>query len=472
MDRVKLDYTYTLADKRQYKNLLVLKDFEKVRKDIDRAHEQIKQEKQVNKDLSFLSLPYAYNKEFGTTILGDALWGVKEQIESKAIMINEKASDFIQIGIGGSALGTIALYNALGNELNAHSKQNLNIYLPDNIDPDWIGRILGSINMETTYFAVISKSGGTVETLANFAVFYEAAGKILTAEQLKEHFIIITNPGRGTLYELCKKEGFTLIPIPESIHGRFSVFSPGGLFPAAIMGIDIDELIRGARDMDIITEEKSFWENPLLIYSAIHYIANTTKGLSTLILIPYSHNLRTIADWYAQLIAESLGKDGKGMTPVKALGATDQHSQLQLYIDGPRNKLVTFFSIENFHRNIEITSVFPELAAFQHIAGHSLNELINIEQRATAISLYNNGIPGCTFIIPELSPYYLGQLLMLLEKVTCILGKLYGVNAFNQPAVEDSKKYTRALLGSDGTDAEQKRREIEHYSVTGNRKIV
>lgn len=282
----------------------------------------------------------------------------------------------------------------------------------------------------------------------------------------------MTNPEKGPLAELCKEEEFTLIPIPNSVHGRFSVLSPGGLLTAAVSGIDIDELLNGARVMDELTEESDFWQNPMLLYSAFHYIANTRKNLDTLILLPYSHKLRTIADWYSQMVAESLGKHGKGMTPVKALGATDQHSQLQLYNEGPKNKLVMFFSVEKYRRLIKIPNEFPSRKDYQYLWGNSLNDLLDSEQKATAISLYNHGVPNFTLRMPEITPFYMGQLFMLLEKVIPILGKLYDVNAFDQPGVEESKEYARAKMGKQGKKYEEKRKEIEFYSNPHNRKIV
>nr|NIR09094.1 glucose-6-phosphate isomerase [Candidatus Aminicenantes bacterium] len=264
------------------------------------------------------------------------------------------------------------------------------------------------------------------------------------------------------------KEGFTLIPIPDSVHGRFSVLSPGGLMTAAVSGINIDELLEGARVMNEATDELNLWENPVLLYAAVHYLVNTQKNIDTLILMPYSQKLSTFADWYSQLVAESLGKNGKGITPVKALGATDQHSQLQLYNDGPKNKLVTFFSVDKFNRNIKIPAESPEWEGYSYLKGHTINEFIDSSRMATAFSLYKNGVPNCTIHMPELIPFYMGQLFMLLEKVIPILGKLYEINAFNQPGVEESKDYARAILGKNGTKYDKIRKEIKDFTERYN----
>lgn len=473
MENLKFDYTYIIGDSHAGKNFLSTKDIEQVEEKITVAFEEVKKEKDTKPELSFLYLPTAYHSKFGETIFGDTLWKAKELIDQKAKIIKSQFSDYIQMAIGGSALGGIALYNALGRQtmLNQNEK-GCNIHIPNNIDPDWLGDILDSIKTETTFFNVISKSGGTVETLATFFVFFNELKKRVPAEKWKENIVIMTNPEKGPLAGLCKVEDFTLIPIPDSVHGRYSVLSPGGLLTAAVSGIDIDELLEGARVMNELTDQLEFWKNPMLLYAAIHFICNTQKNIDQLILLPYSHRLRTIADWYSQMVAESLGKKGKGITPVKALGATDQHSQLQLYNEGPKNKLVTFFSVDKFNRQIEIPEEFPECKEYQYLWGHSINELLESEQLATAISLYNNGVPNCTIRIPQLTPFYMGQLFMLLEKVIPVLGKLYDVNAFDQPGVEESKEYARALLGKEGEIYDKIRKEVSFYSTPNNRRIT
>lgn len=473
MEYLKFDYTNTIGNSNDGRNFLSMKDIETIKERIHRAHEEIKKEKETKEELSFLDLPRAYSKTYGKTVFGDVLWGAKKLIDKKAKIIREQFSDYVQVAIGGSALGGIALCNALGNQPEPGGKNNkCNLHIPDNIDPVWLGDILDSINPETTFFNVISKSGGTVETLATFFVFYNALKKKVPARKLKENIGIMTNPGDGPLKALSKEEGFLLIPIPDSVHGRFSVLSPGGLLTAAVSGINIDELLEGAGEMNQLTDELDFWKNPVLLYAAIHYLVNVQKKIDMLVLMPYSQRLRTIADWYSQLVAESLGKKGNGITPIKALGATDQHSQLQLYNEGPKNKLVTFFSIDKFNREIKIPGEFPECKEYRYLWGHTINDLIESERRATAISLYNNGVPNCTFHIPGITPFYMGQLFMLLEKVIPILGKLYQVNAFDQPGVEESKQYARAMLGKKGEKYDKIREQVEFFSNAANRKIV
>ncbi len=465
MKCLKLDIKNVLGDATVGESFLSMEDIKKIEKRLIAILEEVKREKEKKEELSFLYLPTAYSEKYGNTLFGDTLWKAKKTIDQKAKVIREQFSDYVQVAIGGSALGGIALNNALSKtEITAENGNKCKIHMPDNIDPDWLGEILDAIDPKKTFLSAITKSGGTAETVANFFVFYNSLKKKVPVEKLKENLVIMTNPQLGALAKLSKEEGFTLIPIPDSVHGRFSVLSPGGLLTAAVSGIDIDELLEGARVMDEATDKSELWENPVLLYAAIHYLLNTQKNIDTLILMPYSQRLRTIADWYSQLVAESLGKDGKGITPIKALGATDQHSQLQLYNDGPKNKLVTFFSVDKFKREIKIPNEFPRCEEYSYLWGHTINEFIDSSRKATAISLYKNGVPSCTIHMPELTAFYMGQLFMLLEKVISILGKLYEINAFNQPGVEESKEYGRAMLGKKGEKYDKIREEVKLFT--------
>ncbi len=472
MKHVSLDYTHALRQTPGQTKLISPEDIEQLRSRVEAAHAEIAEERSSNPDLSFLSLPYAYAQTHGETILADTLWGVMDTISAKCAYMRKNCSDYVQIAIGGSALGSITLINALGDGLDPREPATgCRVHVPDNIDPEWIGKMLNQVDMKNVFVSAISKSGNTVETLANFFVFYEALKNAVGPAEVKERVVIMTDPLKGTLADLCGKEGFTLIPIPGSVHGRFSVLSPGGLFAAAVSGVDIEGLLAGARSMDRQIDGLGFWENPALLYASIHYLANTNNAIDTLVLMPYSHGLRTIADWYSQLVAESLGKEGIGMTPVKALGATDQHSQLQLYNDGPKNKLITFFCLDEYRQSVQIPSQFPSCEDFRYLWGHSLNQLLDSEQAATAFSLAQNGVPSCALRAPELSAFYMGELFILLERVVCLLGELYGVNAFNQPGVEESKEYARAMLGKDGEKYERIREDLAS-APAGHRKTA
>jgi len=417
-------------------------------------------------ELAFLDLPYAYESQHRITAFGETFSKTLITIRKAAERIRSGRNHFVHVGIGGSALGAITLVNALGDTEKRGCVSGVQIYVPDNVDPDWIGEILQRLDLSRTYMNVVSKSGGTVETIATFAILWDKmrTESGLSLEELRQRVFITTNPEKGALAELVRSEGFTLLPLPEVVHGRFSVFSPMGLLTAAVANIDISELLEGAREADQDTIRLPFMKNPAQQLAALHFIGQTSKGISNLILFPYSNRLRTVADWYSQLIAESLGKKGQGVTPVKALGVTDQHSQLQLYNDGPKNKLIIFFSIGENREIIYIPKSIAANISYAYLANKTLNDLFKAELKATEVSLYKNGVPSCHFELSELNAFNIGYLITILEKTVCILGRLLNVNAFNQPGVEESKQYARAMLGKAGEEYDRLRESVEKLS--------
>jgi glucose-6-phosphate isomerase len=414
--------------------------------------------------LGFLELPYAYGEEHGATIFGDLFWGTLPRIEEAARRIRQDAATFFHLGIGGSALGAMTLVNALGPEATGEpGGAGGEIHVLDNVDPDWIGPVLCRADLTNTYANVVSKSGGTVETIATFAVLLERMRREakLPEDVLKRRIFVTTNPEKGALLELARKEGFQVLPLPDVVHGRFSVFSPMGLFAAAVAGVDVAGLLAGARRADEVTAREPFRRNMAWKLAALHYLGLRKKGIKVLVLLPYSNRLRLLADWYSQLVAESLGKDGQGLTPVKALGVTDQHSQLQLYNDGPKDKLVVFFSVAEHREALPIPDAWAEGSDYSYLKGHSLADLLRVEREATEVSLHAHGVPSCRFGLPRIDAFNVGFLLGVLSKTVCILGELLGVDAFDQPGVEESKEYARAMLGKAGKGYEELRENVE-----------
>jgi glucose-6-phosphate isomerase len=411
---------------------------------------------QKAKHLAFLELPYAYDSKFATCFMEtfhDSLPWILDRSRS----IQDARGQFIHFGIGGSALGAIFLTDALADCGNEST-----IYFAENVDPHSTQRLLDRLDPKRVFANVVSKSGGTVETIANFAVVVDHLRKAgLSRDELSRRITVTTNPERGALVDLAKSECFDILPLPDEIHGRFSVFSPTGLLTAAVAGVDIDMLLDGARAADDYTAIAPFEKNPSHLLAALHFVALREKHISNLVLLPYSDQLRTLADWYAQLVAESLGKGGQGMTPVKALGATDQHSQLQLYNDGPKDKLIILFAVGQHEFSVRIPESIGSISAYSYLANRTLNELLAAEQEATEVSLHLNGVPSCTFRLNRLDAFAVGALLTILEKTVCILGELCGVNAFDQPGVEESKAYARAMLGKTGADYDRLRATVE-----------
>ena len=240
--------------------------------------------------------------------------------------------------------------------------------------------------------------------------------------------------------------------------GRFSVLSAVGLLPAVLAGIDVEELLAGARFMDQRLKDAAPDQNPAYRLAALFYLFATAKSRPNLVFMPYASALAGMADWFCQLWAESLGKRqdlqgqvvNAGSTPVRALGATDQHSQLQLYMEGPPDKLITFLAVDKFKNHLEIPDLYPDQEALSYLGGHSLNELLRVEQQATAFNLMKAGRPNLTLHLPEINPFTIGQLIYLLEVVTVAAAFLFGVNAFDQPGVEGGKQTTYGLMGRRG----------------------
>ena len=343
----------------------------------------------------------------------------------------------ITVGIGGSALGAATIVDAIDTDLET-------VFL-DNVDPEWVTAHLADLPLENTAINVVSKSGTTAETLANFLVVREAfeeAGVDWTDQT------IVTTGESGPLYDLSERHDLPALRVPDGVPGRFSALSAVGMVAAAIGGGDLEALLSGAQaEADTLTG--SLFECPAYAYGATTY-ALDQRGASVNAMMPYAESLETYAEWYAQLWAESLGKDDLGQTPVRALGATDQHSQIQLYRAGPKDKLVTFVTPRDREdRTIPETDV----EALAYLGGTGLGELLDAEFEATEASLAAAGLPNVRVELETVDEYEVGGLLYGMEAACVLAGELYGVNAFNQPAVEWAKKATRGLLG--GGDFEE-----------------
>ncbi|MBW9220033.1 glucose-6-phosphate isomerase [Methanothermococcus sp. SCGC AD-155-N22] len=362
----------------------------------------------------------------------------------KQYRLSDRYRDFkyiLVIGMGGSILGTQMVYEGVkgvyANELNSKK-----VFFLDNSDPELLHSILKIVDLRETLVFVVSKSGNTVETLANFFILRER----MKEEGCKGDNIVIISSG-GMLKEIGEREGYEMFEIPENVVGRFSVLSSVGLVPLSCMDVDIDKLVSGARDMDKLCRREDVFKNPALMNALIHYIF-LNRGRSISVIMPYIERLYRFDMWYRQLWAESLGKDGKGQTPVAALGAKDQHSQLQLYLDGPKDKIITFIKVRRFNGDFTIRY------KGHYLDGHSLSQLINFQQLGTERTLTSKGVPNVSIVLEELDEYSLGKLIYMYEMTTAFMGEMLGVNAFDQPAVEEGKRITRELLEGKGKGEE------------------
>ncbi|MCD6405855.1 MAG: glucose-6-phosphate isomerase, partial [Planctomycetes bacterium] len=320
-----------------------------------------------------------------------------------------------------------------------------------------------------------TKSGSTAETMTQFLIFYDRLKKAL-GDSARDHIVATTDPHKGDLRKMAEEFGWRTVPIPSNVGGRFSVLTAVGLFPAAMLGVEIRQLLSGAAFMDRRCEAKSIEENPALAFAALQYILYQKKAPIS-VLMPYSSALYDIADWYRQLWAESLGKKtdlagtvvNTGPTPVKALGATDQHSQVQLYVEGPYDKSVTFIEVQKQACTVEIPAALGKYDSCGYLGGHTVNELLAAEKRGTEVALVAAGRPNGTVLVPEVSEFTVGQLLYFFEMATAISGALYGINAFDQPGVEAGKVAAYALMGREGYGG--KMAEIEE-KLKKSRRIV
>jgi len=391
--------------------------------------------------------------------------GVKHLADNR----RERFDNLVVLGIGGSALGNIALHEALNppmhNLRSNGERTGPRLFVLDNVDPDHFNDVMAACEslggLERTLFNVISKSGETAETAAQFMIVRDML-KSAFGQRHAEHVVAVTDPVKGTMRSICDTEGYETLPVPEGVGGRFSVLSPVGLFSAAMCGIDIDALLDGAADMDSPCSSPALSTNPAAQLATVLVELGARNGKTNNVMMPYSNRLRTLTDWWAQLWAESLGKRVEtvagpthmGLTPIRAVGATDQHSQIQLYREGPNDKVVCFIEVESFdqHRAIPKASKGDQVEALQYLEGKSLGALLSAEKRATEFALIESQRPNLTIRMPRVDARHVGQFIYLWEMATAYAGGLLGVNAYDQPAVELGKQATFALMGRAGYD--------------------
>jgi len=394
----------------------------------------------------------------------------------------DRCDNLVVLGIGGSALGNIALQTALNSymyNLDERQRTGPRLFVFDNVDPPQFGSFLDWVSdgLDRTVFNVISKSGRTAETAAQFLTVRDMLISRLGEAEMRRRIVATTDAKSGTLRTIAGADKLACLAVPDGVGGRFSVLSAVGLFSAAMCGIDVDSLLEGARDMDRRVSGEDFFDNPAAVNAAVnwHYY-NAKKPIS--VMMPYSYALKDMADWHRQLWAESLGKakdlNGNevhvGPTPVKALGATDQHSQVQLYREGPNDKLFTFLEAAGFSRDVTIGPAHDSAPELGYLGGRGMGELLASEKRATEYALVVNNRPCLTVLFPKVDAYSVGQFIYLFEVTTSIAADLFGINAYDQPAVELGKEATFALMGRD--DYKQLAEKIRPFAEADDEFVV
>lgn len=455
MSQIRFDYTNVLAD-RVGEHGLAASELEAIAPEAEAALTAVLERSE--KDLRWLGLPGEDE--------------VLDSILDYASSVAGKFRNVVVLGIGGSALGNTALQTALGSPFhNVEPPPGMaRLFVLDNIDPDLVGEVLDLIDPAETLFNVISKSGGTAETMSQFLVFRARLVEVLGEEGHRDNIVVTTDAKNGVLREIVEREGYESFIVPDGVGGRFSVLSPVGLLSSALVGIDVKGLLKGAKEMGERCASASFFENPALLHAAIQYLLHERHGMPISVMFPYSHRLANMADWYAQLLAESIGKRKdrsgrdvfRGPTPVRAVGVTDQHSQVQLYVEGPFDKWFTLLTVSKGDHEVPIPRTpraFADLEGVDYLGGRSLGELFRAERDGTEIALTEAGRPNASIQFETITARSVGQLIYMLELSVAVMGELYDVDAFDQPGVEAGKVAAYALMGRAGYEG--RRAEIE-----------
>lgn len=463
--RITLDYNNCLAEVVGNPHGLKQTEIDRIDRLAPKIAERLQAARKAGK-LPYRDLPYQ------DQLVADVLRSAREK--------KGRFDNVVVLGIGGSALGTIAVHTACAhpfyNMLPDNQRKGPRLFVMDNVDAAQFGALLDMIDLRKTLIITISKSGSTAETMSQFLICRQ---KLIDAVGIKKHaeqMVVITDREKGYLRPIAQEAGYETFPVPDGVGGRFSVFSAVGLLPLALAGIDIKNLMAGAALMDGACTETRLRRNPAFMSAAIQMLYyNRGKPMS--VMMPYSQSLRDVADWYRQLWAESLGKvrtgaggrtENVGPTPIKALGVTDQHSQVQLYREGPNDKIFTLLAVGNFGRTIEIPKAFETVEGVGYLGGHTMNELMDAERRATAFALVKSERPNVTINLPVVNEFTVGQLLYMLEVQTSFAGELLKINTYDQPGVEEGKIATYALMGRKGFA--EARKEIK--ALKSSRKYV
>jgi glucose-6-phosphate isomerase len=383
-----------------------------------------------------------------------------QDLEERAETLRQKFDVMVVLGIGGSGLGAKAIHEACYGPFLAGAKLPgpKGLYVLDTLDPDYLSRFFDHLEPARTVFNIVSKSGNTVETMAQFMIIHDYLEKKLGGHRFRQHIVMTTDAKEGTLRKVCQEEGFESFDILPGVGGRFSILSPVGLLPAAFLGIPIGELAEGAVHMDKRCRLADLWTNPAAMLAAVIYLLSEQQSRKQLVVFNYSERLMRAVEWYSQLFAESLGKklnlQGEeiraGITPISASGPRDQHSQMQLYVEGPKDKMVMFWQQEKFDMDIKVPPIYPEKENLNYLGGKKISDILYAEILATEQALREAGVPSFKLSIFGSDPYTLGQLFFLMEIATVYLGGLFNVNPYNQPGVEQGKKYLYGKLGREG----------------------
>ena len=446
-------------------------DLKSYEEDLKKAHEAMKVMREtgfirahLSKDgepekVLFSQLPYVEEGHLNSPSSPKHLQELTDHVKDNVDVV-------VSLGIGGSYLGDKVIFDvqcgAYWNELTKEERNGFpKVYFSgNNIDPRSTGDLIHHLETESkilkyhekrnlkVLLLVISKSGGTLDTMSNFMVIYDALQKY---PGIDVEVVAVTDPNmekQTLLKKLAIEKGWPQYAVPDGVGGRFSIFCEVGLTLAACVGFDIKSFLDGAKDMDKACQNDDIWQNPAMLNAALKFAASEKHVRDIEVMMPYGDYLKSVSEWYIQLLAESLGKqfnkEGKevcyGRTPLVAVGTTDMHSQTQQHQEGKLNKVVQFVKIENWANDLEIPNVFPEAKKLADISGVTMSEALELARQSNADALASNKRYNACFALPELNAYHLGELLYMLAMSVAYEGELADVDAFNQPGVESYKR--------------------------------
>ncbi len=435
-------------------------EIEKMRPQIDKAKESISEK--FKTDYYALQLPYVMSLK-------------ATEIANTAKEIREKYENFVVVGMGGSSLGNQMLhyaFNGIYHNMQSHPK----MYFLDNVDPKSTESLLNSIDLSKTMFNVITKSGSTAETIQNFLLITDFLKE--RSLDLKEHLIFTTDPEKGLLRKLSSEFGVKTFEIPPYVGGRYSVLTAVGLLSAAVEGIDIPILLRGAELMRLSILNSDPLNCSAILLPLIQYILFKEKGVNINAMFTYSDGLSYLGQWYRQLLSESIGKkydrSGKeiftGITPLAVRGTSDQHSILQLFLEGPFDKLILMVAPRDYKSGLTVKGEAINDESVEYLKGRKYSDLIKAEFNGTKAALKKNGRPFVSIELSEIREEEIGKLIYMLEYSVIFLGELLGINPIDQPAVELGKQFTYGIMGRKGF--EEKKKEFEELLKNEEKRII
>ena len=398
-----------------------------------------------NDFLGWLHLPSSITPEFIA------------ELQATADVLRAECDAVVVAGIGGSYLGARAVIEALQNSfqwLKRDSKNPTILFAGNNIGEDYLYELTEYLSDKRFGVINISKSGTTTETALAFRLLKKQCEQQRSKDEARKVIVAVTDAKRGAARTCADKEGYKSFIIPDNVGGRFSVLTPVGLLPIAIAGFDIEQLVKGAQDMEQATAATvPFAENPAAQYAAARH-ALYTAGKKIEILVNYQPKLHYISEWWKQLFGESEGKDGKGIYPASVDFTTDLHSMGQWIQEGERTIFETVISVEQPEHKLLFPNDDENLDGLNFLAGKRVDEVNKMAELGTQLAHVDGGVPNLRISISRLDAYHLGQLIYFFERACGLHCQLLGVNAFNQPGVEAYKKNMFALLGKPGYEKE------------------